>query len=131
MNSHNQSTLFSYHPRSHSMSNCTYFWGNPHLNHDQAFRWNLTLVVVGEMLYRLTSHTLCLQFCDVFATHFSPHQFKISIKGGYETIIHGIRCALDLHPNWVVIQLNMVNVSNSMLKGVIFQKLCVACGDII
>jgi hypothetical protein len=34
------STLLSYHTRSHSMLNCTYSWGSPPFNHDQAFRWN-------------------------------------------------------------------------------------------
>jgi hypothetical protein len=116
------SIFFSYHPRSHSTLNCTYFWGNPPLNRDQAFRWSLTLVVVGEVLYLDTSHTLCHQICDVFVTHFSPHQFGLATKGGYETIIHDTKCTLDLHLNWVVLQLNMVNVFNSMLKRVIFQN---------
>jgi hypothetical protein len=59
-------------------------------------------IVVGEALYRLTSCVLCLQFRETFATHFSPHQFRIATKGGYETSIHGIRCTLDLHPDWVI-----------------------------
>jgi len=29
-------------------------------------------IVVVEMLYQLTSHVLCLQFCDAFATQFLP-----------------------------------------------------------
>jgi hypothetical protein len=53
-------------------------------------------IVVGENLYKLISHNLCLQFHDAFATHFSLRQFGIATKGGYETIIHGIRCTLDL-----------------------------------
>jgi hypothetical protein len=30
-------------------------------------------IVVGETFYQLTSHVLCLQFYDAFATHFSLH----------------------------------------------------------
>jgi len=30
-------------------------------------------IAVGETLYQFTSHTLCLQFCDAFTTHFSSH----------------------------------------------------------
>jgi hypothetical protein len=78
-------------------------------------------IIIGEMLYRLTIHALCLQFRNAFATHFFPHQFGIATKGGCETIIHGIRCTLDLHPNWVVFQLNMTNAFNLVSKGVIFQ----------
>jgi len=54
-------------------------------------------ITMGETLYRLTSHALCLQFREDFATFFSPHPFKIVTKGGCETIIHDIRCTLDLH----------------------------------
>ncbi len=124
------STLLSYCTRSHSTLNWTYPWGNLPFNHDQALKWSLS-IVIGEMLYRFTSYILCLQFCNVFVTHFSPHQFKVITKGGCETIIHGIWCTLNLHPNQVVFQTVMANVFNLLPKGVIFQKLCVASGDII
>jgi hypothetical protein len=54
-------------------------------------------IVVGETLYQLTSHALCFQFCEVFVTHFFLHQFGVITKGGCESIIHSIRCTLDLH----------------------------------
>jgi hypothetical protein len=38
---------------------------------------------------------------------------------------------LDLHPNWVVLQLDVANTVNSVSKGVIFQKLHATGGDII
>jgi hypothetical protein len=59
-------------------------------------------IAMGEALYRLTSRTLCFQFREAFVTHFAPHQFGITNKGSYEIIFHGIRCILDLHPNWVI-----------------------------
>jgi hypothetical protein len=40
-------------------------------------------------------------------------------------------CILDLHPIWVVLQLNMANALNLMSRKVIFQELRVASGDII
>jgi hypothetical protein len=95
------STLVSYHIRSHS-TYCTYPWGSSPFNHDQS-SCGVCLVVVGGELYRFTSCVLCLQFRDAFATHFSPHQFKVATKGGCEIIIHGIKCTLDLHPDWVVL----------------------------
>jgi hypothetical protein len=60
-------------------------------------------IVVGEILYLFTIHALCFQFCDAYATHFSPHQFKVATKGGCEAIIHGISCNLNLYLDWVVI----------------------------
>jgi hypothetical protein len=88
-------------------------------------------ITMGETLYRFTSHFLCLQFRDAFVTHFYANQFEVAIKGGCEIIIHGIICTLDLHPNWVVLQLNVVNAFNLVLRGVIFQELRVLGGDII
>jgi hypothetical protein len=87
-------------------------------------------IAVRETLYRFKSHVLCFQFHEAFTTHFSSHQFEVATKGGCETIIHGVRCTLDLHPDWVVFQLDVVNAFNSLLKGVIFQELCVTSKDI-
>jgi hypothetical protein len=112
-------TLFSYCTRSHSTPNCMHLWSGPLLNHDQAFRWSSSHFVVGETLYRLKSRVLCLQFHEAFTTHFSPHQFGVTIKGGCEIIIHGIKCTLDLHPIWVVLQLDVANTFNSMSRKVI------------
>jgi hypothetical protein len=88
-------------------------------------------IVVGKTLYRLTSRVSCFQFCNAFATHFSPHQFEVVIKGGCETIVHNIRCTLDLHTDWVVLKLNVANAFNLVLRGVIFQEFRVAYGDIM
>jgi hypothetical protein len=54
-------------------------------------------IAVEETLYQFISYILCLQFHETFATHFSTHKFGVAIKGGYEAIIHDIRCTLDLH----------------------------------
>jgi len=54
-------------------------------------------IVMGETLYWFKSPILCFKFHNVFVTHFSPHQFKITTKGGYEVIIHDIMWTLDLH----------------------------------
>jgi hypothetical protein len=53
-------------------------------------------IISGESFYQLTSHTLCLQFREAFATHFPPHQFVVATKGGCEVVIHDIKCTLDL-----------------------------------
>jgi hypothetical protein len=88
-------------------------------------------IIVGETLYQLTSHILCFQFHETFATHFSPHQFRIATKVGCEAIIHDIRCTLDLHLDWVVLQLDVAKAFNLVFKRVVFQKLHVTSGDII
>ncbi len=46
-------------------------------------------------------------------------------------MIHGIKCTLNFHLDWVVIKLDMANVFNLVLRRIIFQNLHAACGDII
>jgi hypothetical protein len=81
-------------------------------------------IVSQVVFYAFTSMT-------PFATHFSPQQFGIATKGGCEVVIHGIRCTITLHPNWVVFQLHVANTFNLVLKRVIFQKLCAVGGNLI
>ncbi len=57
-------------------------------------------IIMGITLYQLTSRVLCLQFYEIFTTHFFSHQFGVAI--GCEVIIHDTKCTLNLHPNWVV-----------------------------
>jgi len=88
-------------------------------------------IVVRETLYPFTNHAFCFQFHEAFATHFSPHQFGVASKGGCETVIHNIKCTLNLHLDRVVLQLDVANTFNSVSNEVIFQELYAACGDII
>ncbi len=46
------------------------------------------------------------------------------------TLNHNIKCTLDLHPNQIVLQLNVANTFNSISKGVIFPKLHARGGNI-
>ncbi|KAL2620674.1 hypothetical protein R1flu_000879 [Riccia fluitans] len=62
---------------------------------------------VGEVLYRLVARTLGFQFREALADHFSPLQFGVATRGGCETIIHGLHATLDLHPDWVVLQVHV------------------------
>jgi hypothetical protein len=46
--------------------------------------------------------------------HFSFHQFGVATWGSYEMVVHGVHGMLDLHPNWVVLQVDVHNVLNSL-----------------
>ncbi len=46
-------------------------------------------------------------------------------------MIHDMKCTLDLHFDCVVLQLDMENVFNLVLKRAIFQELHATGGDII
>jgi hypothetical protein len=77
-------------------------------------------IVVGEVFYRLVNKTFYFQFHDAFAIHLSPHQFGVAIKGGCEIMVHNIRIALEIHLDWVVLQVDITNAFNIISHRVIF-----------
>ncbi len=72
------------------------------------------------------SRTLCLEFHETFFAHLSPHQFGVVVKGGYKAVVHSVRVDLDVHLDWVLLLVDVVNVFNTILKRSIFQGLCMA-----
>jgi hypothetical protein len=62
----------------------------------------------------------------MLSSHLLPHQFGEAIKGGCKAVIHDIQAALNVHPNWMVLQINVVNIFNAILHETIFQKLQMA-----
>ncbi len=56
-------------------------------------------ITISKVFYWLVSKTFCLQFHNAFVIHLSSHQFGVVVRGGYETMVHNIQTALDVHPN--------------------------------
>jgi hypothetical protein len=51
---------------------------------------------------------------------FVVYQFGMAIKDGCEAMVHSIRGVLDVYLDWVVLQVDVVNVFNFILHKVIF-----------
>ncbi len=84
--------------------------------------------ILGEALYFLTSHTLCVYNFDFFSTHFPFQVFGIVIKGGYKLNkwFIALNVPPNFHPNgfdWVVLGVDMVKAFNFMSRKVMFLKL--------
>lgn len=45
------------------------------------------------------------------------------MSGGCETVVAGIRATLDLHPEWVVLQVDVANAFNTISRATIFRAL--------
>jgi hypothetical protein len=56
----------------------------------------------------------------VFSLHFLPHQFGVVVKGEREDVVHGIQTILDIHPNWVVLHVDIMNAFHSISCATIF-----------
>lgn len=71
-----------------------------------------------------------MHFRNVFSSHMLSHQFGMAIKDGCETVVHGIRFALDLHFDWVVFQVDVMKTFNTTSCKAIFQKLRATKGQL-
>jgi hypothetical protein len=58
------------------------------------------------------------------------HHFGVAIRGGYELVVHVIRVALDVHLDWVELQVDIANAFNTISHRVIFLKLCAIGGQL-
>jgi hypothetical protein len=77
-------------------------------------------IAMGKVFYQLVNNTLCFQLHDVFSSHMSPRQFGMAARGKCEVVVHDIRVALDVHLDWVVLQVDVANTFNSILCKIIF-----------
>jgi len=66
--------------------------------------------------------------CVLF--HLLLHQFGVAVRGICEVVVHSIQAILNVHLDWVVLQVDMVNAFNSISHNDIFQKLRVARGQL-
>jgi hypothetical protein len=46
----------------------------------------------------------------------------MAIIGGSKAMVHVIQVILDVHPNWVVLQIDVINVFNTNSWNVIFYE---------
>ncbi|KAL2631938.1 hypothetical protein R1flu_016624 [Riccia fluitans] len=83
---------------------------------------------IGEVLYRLVARPLGFQFRETLANHFSPLQFGLAMHGGCKIIIHGLHPTLDLHLDWVVLQVDIQNAFNTISWEALFRELLAAIG---
>jgi hypothetical protein len=56
-------------------------------------------ITISKVFYWLVSKTLCFQYHNAFVIHLSSHQLGVTVMGGYETMVHSIQTALNVHPN--------------------------------
>ncbi len=78
-------------------------------------------IVVGEILYQLVNKALCLQFQDMFTTHFSTYQFGVVVRGGCKMVVHGVGVVLNIHVDWVFYRW-MLQMPLTPFLGKLFSK---------
>ncbi len=68
--------------------------------------------MIIKVIYQLVVWTLDIQFKDILVEHFSSHQFGVTMLGRCETMVHGVKVILYLHPGWVVLHVDVRNKFN-------------------
>ncbi len=66
----------------------------------------------------------------MFSFHLLSHQFGVAIKGKCKVVVHDIWITLNVHPDWVVLQVDVANTFNSILCEAILQELHVVRGQL-
>ena len=79
-------------------------------------------IAIGEVLARLIGRAIALQTRGALARHLSPHQVGVGVKSGGEQVIHDLRAFLDVHPNWVVVNVDVSNAFNTLARAPIFEE---------
>ena len=67
----------------------------------------------GSVLRRIIARTVMRKLAPRAAAMFSPTQLGVSVRGGCEAIVHGVRAALDSDPELWCLQTDLKNAYNS------------------
>ncbi len=90
--------MWGHYSRSCSTFNIPIFFCISTLKLKKQFR-SIRPIAFGEVTYHLVTYTIAIQFRDIFAKHFNPHQFGVVTHDGCKIVVHGVLTMLNLHPN--------------------------------
>ena len=69
-------------------------------------------IAVGNLERRLVSKCAAFSLSNRAAAFFSPNQLGVGVRGGCEALVHSVREVLDLHPNKMLLQVDLINAFN-------------------
>jgi len=74
----------------------------------------LCLITIGEMFFRLINCSIVLQLRGHFKNTYPPISLEYRPLKVVRPSLFGIRTFLDLHLDWVMIQVNIKNIFNNV-----------------
>ena len=80
-------------------------------------------IAIGEVWMRLASRSVMLHYRDDFQELLAPLQLGVAVPGGSEAVVLGIRAALEAHPDWVLLSMDLTNAFNSVDRARVFEAL--------
>ena len=80
-------------------------------------------ISIGECLRRAIHTSIATQYKDIFRDHFWPQQVAVGVHGGLSLLVVGIQLVLELHPDWVVVKLDLKNAYNEIKRAAVLARL--------
>ena len=71
----------------------------------------------GECLQRAIHSSIVAQFKIPLAEYLWPQQVAVGISGGISLLIWGIKLTLEVHPDFVVVKLDLRNAYNEIARA--------------
>ena len=78
---------------------------------------------LGECLRRAINAALIAELKPACADFLSPQQVAIGNPSGISLVVFGVRALLELHPDWVVVRLDLWNAFNEIKRAIVMQRL--------
>ena len=95
----------------------------PHAGSDPPEVPDVRPVGIGECLRRTIHRAVIQSHKDALADHLMPQQVAVGVPSGSSLLAFGVRGLLELHPDWVVVKLDIRNAHNEVKRASILQRL--------
>jgi len=78
---------------------------------------------VGEALRRAIHSSIMCQFKAPLAEYLWPQQVAVGVPAGLSLLIFGVRLALEVHPDWVAVKIDLRNAYNELKRARLLERL--------
>ena len=79
-------------------------------------------ISIGESDLRAVLGQLVQDATPAVMRHLAPVQVSCGVPGGVSTVIHGMRTLLEVHPDWVIIRIDLRNAFNTVSRAVMLRR---------
>ena len=78
---------------------------------------------IGECLIRAIHTSVATQYKEAFGAYLWPQQVAVGVPGGLSLLVVGVTLALELHPDWVAVKIDLRNAYNELKRAAILARL--------
>ena len=94
-----------------------YFYGARLIPLPKKEKGDVRPIAICTIFHKIISSAIMLNIKSSLMCFFSPVQFSVGIEGGAESVVHRVRKRLHLHPDHVLVSLDLKNAFNSVRRS--------------